>query len=753
MSLSATLIAVIKKIHQLPAEAPERQQKVAQLQQIITRSMAVHAEVCGEDKDLLTEDDTINGKDKDGLTPLMWAAKLGLSDVMAILIAGNPEHGVPGAKLDAVDNDGRHVLHHAAEAGQLAAVKLIFEHEQGRALLERRDTKTDSTPLFSAAGAHRAEVVKYLVEEQKANVHAVAKTTVESWGSDQVPIVAHMLSVRRERDYKNQIEVKIDESQVLACLEVLHAAGADFNAPRWGLNRDTQDSEYSRSHAPLGLAAAYGLVRVWEFMLDHGVNPNVVDKEHEAPGYRRTMIERAISKTGTGYFGSDVPIKARAAMVQALLKKNPASRQELQRVLIFAESQVLDHQEGKTPASGLRAVLQVPQFLAETQACKELFLSAIGKLDFGHSNEGKGNKKKIEIVKAFIEENAVNQGMVDEGVIKAAAVRGESTAQFQLVKMLCEAKPAPSQKALDQALVAAIEHDKCTSQMLILLVGAGARLAAQGANSQTVFDVMVKKDPSGTAMSHLRNLLALPQVKENQGAMAMCQKKLQQLKSEGAKSAHIVRAFEESGIKVEAPVPAVVVEAKVQAAPAAVASAAPVGGQVMHTAPVSQPTREQLPLRAVAAVQSVATAAAENKIPELIQVVTKGGKGDKQRFDQLLAAGTDVNVKDDLGYTVLHFMVMPNSVFKQDDLRKLLEAKADLNAVNVRGETPLILSAKVGNKEAIQFLLAQKADKTVRDKAGKTAEDYVRMSFPGMISLFDTTAAAAAAAAAPTRAM
>lgn len=63
----------------------------------------------------------INAKDKDGATPLHWAAESGNVDIVKILLE-------KGARVDAVDNKYRATpLHGAAQNGHIYVVKVLLE--------------------------------------------------------------------------------------------------------------------------------------------------------------------------------------------------------------------------------------------------------------------------------------------------------------------------------------------------------------------------------------------------------------------------------------------------------------------------------------------------------------------------------------------------------------------------------------------------------------------------------------------------
>jgi len=88
--------------------------------------------------------------------------------------------------------------------------------------------------------------------------------------------------------------------------------------------------------------------------------------------------------------------------------------------------------------------------------------------------------------------------------------------------------------------------------------------------------------------------------------------------------------------------------------------------------------------------------------------------GNIEAVKQHLAAGTDVNAKDDNGWTPLHFAVY----YGHKEIVELLIAKgADVNAKDKNGWTPLLIAIGDGHKEIAELLIAKGAD--VNAIAGK----------------------------------
>jgi len=96
---------------------------------------------------------------------------------------------------------------------------------------------------------------------------------------------------------------------------------------------------------------------------------------------------------------------------------------------------------------------------------------------------------------------------------------------------------------------------------------------------------------------------------------------------------------------------------------------------------------------------------------------------DIQRMLELLAEGADVDEKDALGYTSLHYALNSAS---HDVARTLLKAGANIRtAVYKNGRTTLHEALRCANHpEIVEALLAKGADPNAKDNAGLTPFHY-----------------------------
>ncbi|MDC0319419.1 ankyrin repeat domain-containing protein, partial [Verrucomicrobia bacterium] len=93
-------------------------------------------------------------------------------------------------------------------------------------------------------------------------------------------------------------------------------------------------------------------------------------------------------------------------------------------------------------------------------------------------------------------------------------------------------------------------------------------------------------------------------------------------------------------------------------------------------------------------------------------------KGHKEIVELLIAEGADVNAKDKDGWTLLHLTAYNGH---KDIVELLITNGADVNAKTKGGVTPLSNAAYFGHKEVAELLIAEGADVNAKDIEGKTA--------------------------------
>uniref|UniRef100_A0A7N6APJ3 Euchromatic histone-lysine N-methyltransferase 1a n=1 Tax=Anabas testudineus TaxID=64144 RepID=A0A7N6APJ3_ANATE len=86
----------------------------------------------------------------------------------------------------------------------------------------------------------------------------------------------------------------------------------------------------------------------------------------------------------------------------------------------------------------------------------------------------------------------------------------------------------------------------------------------------------------------------------------------------------------------------------------------------------------------------------------------------------LLARGADVNIRDKEENVCLHWAALSGC---DDVAQALLEARCNLNALNVHGDSPLHVAARENHLECVMLFLSRGADVTQRNREGETALD------------------------------
>jgi len=249
----------------------------------------------------------LNGRDSNGATPLLWAAKYGNYALAKLLL----EQGDVNPALS--DKQGLTPLTHAAKAGQEEVVKL---------LLERGDVSPDSwdeddrTPLSYAAESGHEDVVKIFLERVDVNPdpsdvdgRTPLSYAAESGHEDVVKILLERVDVNPDSSDRHgrtplayaakfghegvarilleRGDVNPDPSDKGNRTPLSHAAGsrhegvAKMLLERIDVNPDSPDC-YGRT--PLSYAAGSGHEGVVEILLERGdVNPDSSNKHGRTP--------------------------------------------------------------------------------------------------------------------------------------------------------------------------------------------------------------------------------------------------------------------------------------------------------------------------------------------------------------------------------------------------------------------------------------------------------------------------------------
>jgi hypothetical protein len=88
----------------------------------------------------------------------------------------------------------------------------------------------------------------------------------------------------------------------------------------------------------------------------------------------------------------------------------------------------------------------------------------------------------------------------------------------------------------------------------------------------------------------------------------------------------------------------------------------------------------------------------------------------------LLKAGADVRLTHPNGRTALHFAA---SAGRLTVVQALVAHGVDVDALSKTGCTPAIEAAQFNHREVVMFLQARGADMTLRNRQGRTADDYL----------------------------
>lgn len=104
-------------------------------------------------------------------------------------------------------------------------------------------------------------------------------------------------------------------------------------------------------------------------------------------------------------------------------------------------------------------------------------------------------------------------------------------------------------------------------------------------------------------------------------------------------------------------------------------------------------------------------------------LMTAASLGNKKIVELLLDHGADMNLRDNLGYTALHWAAYYNHGAVAE---ALVKRGALLDIEDREGSTPLILAAYYGHLGTVRVLVEGGARTDVEDKRGRTALDLAR---------------------------
>lgn len=96
-------------------------------------------------------------------------------------------------------------------------------------------------------------------------------------------------------------------------------------------------------------------------------------------------------------------------------------------------------------------------------------------------------------------------------------------------------------------------------------------------------------------------------------------------------------------------------------------------------------------------------------------------KGQVDIVKALMARDADVNKT---GWAPLHYAASAGSAQHVTIIRMLLENYAYIDAASPNGTTPLMMAARFGSEEAVQLLLDEGADPTLKNQLGLSASDF-----------------------------
>lgn len=195
----------------------------------------------------------VSSKDKDGLTPLHWAAAKGHTDLAKFLLASN-------AEVNAKDNIGSMPLHWAATYGHKATAELLLANKA------EVDAKSNAgvTPFHHAAARGYRDVAELLL----AHGAAVNIKDEEDWTALHVAAKAHRDMVELLLTNKAEVNAKTDTG--LTPLHVAAFYGQKAVAELLLANQAQVNARNKNGLTPLRLATDKGNKDIAELLRQHG---------------------------------------------------------------------------------------------------------------------------------------------------------------------------------------------------------------------------------------------------------------------------------------------------------------------------------------------------------------------------------------------------------------------------------------------------------------------------------------------------
>jgi len=241
-----------------------------------------------------------NYRDKDGWTPLHYAAYRGRVDVAELLI----KHG---AEINAKDNDGATPLHLAAQKGHVDVAELLIKYS---AEVNAR-SNNGRTPLHAAALGDHVKVAELLIKHgAEVNARDDNGTTplhyAASWGHVDVA-------------------------------ELLIKHGAEINAGD------------KNGYTPLHLATYHGQVKVAELLIKHGAEINAKDNDGEAPLHRAALNGHAGVAELLIKYGADVNAKTNDGYTPLHLAAQEGHADVVKLLLESGADPTVRDNDGKSP--------------------------------------------------------------------------------------------------------------------------------------------------------------------------------------------------------------------------------------------------------------------------------------------------------------------------------------------------------------------------------------------------------------------